>query len=273
MVTFIICVKHYKNCHSYETTWKLLENTLVSVCNQTDENFNVIVVSNKTLDDFSNHPKIKNVKFIEVDWDPPSSSDSWQINKQVRFQVGANQIRKDRGTKYILALSQVQRVNNENHYVMFVDADDFIHKKLAEYVNNSDKDFLKIVKGYKLGKWNTFKFMHKFKFNDVCGTCNITKVELLKERINLDNIKINSAQCDVLQTTSDYYLKNIIGAHPISFSYFEDKGYSGGVVPFFGAIYNCTHNEQHSGKGHRKLYKICTDAMIKDFSIKTFENL
>jgi len=270
MITFIICVKHYENCHSYKTTWKLLENTLVSVCNQTDKNFDVIVVSNKTLDDFSNHPKIKNVKFIEVDWKPPTSSDSWQINKQVRFQVGANQIRKDRGTKYILALSQVQKVNNENHYVMFVDADDFIHKKLAEYVNNSDKDFLKIVKGYKLGKWNTFKFMHKF--NDVCGTCNITKVELIKKEIDFNGINILSPQDDVLQTAKKRYLKMIIGDHRFPFSYFEDKGYSGGVVPFFGAIYNCTHDEQHSGKGDLKFAKKCTDEMIKDFSIKTLKD-
>ena len=60
------------------------------------------------------------------------------------------QIRLDRGTKYILALSQVQKVNDENHYVMFVDADDFIHKKLTEYINNSDVDLLKISKGFRL---------------------------------------------------------------------------------------------------------------------------
>tara|TARA_R110002167_G_scaffold366019_1_gene592665 strand:+ start:1437 stop:2180 length:744 start_codon:yes stop_codon:yes gene_type:complete len=246
-----------------------LENTLVSVCNQTDENFDVIVVSNKTLDDFSNNPKIKNVKFIEVDWEPPASSDAWQINSQTSSESGMEQVRKDKGTKYILALSQVQTVNNENHYVMFVDADDFIHKKLAEYVNNSDKDFLKIVKGYKLGNWNTFKFMHKF--NNVCGTCNITKVELIKKEIDFNGINILSPQDRVLQTTNNYYLKMIIGSHKWAFGYLKNKGYLGGVVPFFGAIYNCSHDEQHSGRGNMKLYNICTDEMIKDFSIKTLE--
>jgi len=269
MITFIICVKHYKNCHSYETTWKLLENTLVSVCNQTDKNFDVIVVSNKTLNDFSNNPKIKNIKFIEVDWKPPTSSDSWQIKKQVDFSIGMNQIRKDRGTKYILALSQVQKVNNENHYVMFVDADDFIHKKLAEYVNNSDKDFLKIDKGYKLGKQNTFKFLHSF--NRICGTCNIIKVEFLKEKINFDGITLNSPQQHILQSTNDYFLKMIIGSHSWVSRYLKKKGCSVSAVPFFGAIYNCTHDEQHSGKGDLKFKNTCTDKMIKDFTIKTLE--
>ncbi len=157
MITFIICVKHYENCHSYESTWKLLENTLVSVCNQTDENFDVIVVSNKTLDDFSNNPKIKNVKFIEVDWEPPSLSNQWQIRTQIDTGTAIAQIRLDRGTKYTLTLSQVQKTDNQNHYVMFVDADDFIHKKLAEYVNNSNKDFLKVSNGYMLGSKNSFR--------------------------------------------------------------------------------------------------------------------
>ena len=270
MITFIICVKHYENCHSYESTWKLLENTLVSVCNQTDENFDVIVVSNKTLDDFSNNPKIKNVKFIEVDWKPPALSNQWQICTQIDTHTALAQIRLDRGTKYTLALSQVQKKDNQNHYVMFVDADDFIHKKLAEYVNNSNKDFLKVSSGYMLASENSFKKLRPFDQN--CGTCNITKVELLKEEINFDNIKINSAQCDVLQTTSDHYLKKIIGAHPFSFDFFTKKGFNGGVVPFFGAIYNCTHNEQHSGKGDLIFNKKCSDEMIKDFSIKTLKD-
>lgn len=269
MITFIICAKHYENCHSYKATWKLLKNTLVSVCNQTDKNFDVIVVSNKTLDDFSNNTNIKNVKFIEVDWEPPALSDSWQLNSQVSECLGMDQARIDKGSKYILALSQVQKVNNQNHYVMFVDADDFIHKKLAEYVNNSDADLLKINKGYKLGKQNTWKFMHKF--NKICGTCNITKVELLKSEINFDNIKINSSQQHIIQSTNEYYLKMIIGAHKWSFNYFIEKGYTGGEIPFFSAIYNCTHNEQHSGQGDVVFNNKCSDKMIKDFSIQTLE--
>jgi hypothetical protein len=248
-----------------------LENTLVSVCNQTDKNFDVIVVSNKTLHDFSNNPKIKNVKFIEVDWEPPASSDAWQIKTQISKEDGVNQARIDKGSKYILAVSQVQKVNNENHYVMFVDADDFIHKKLAEYVNNSDKDFLKIVKGYKLGKRNKFNFLRRF--NIVCGTCNITKVELIKKEIDFYGINILSPQDRVLQTTNNYYLKMIIGAHPFSFDFFTKKGFNGGLVPFFSAIYNCTHDEQHSGRNNKTFrnQKICTDEMIKDFSIKTLK--
>ena len=63
----------------------------------------------------------------------------------------------------------------------------------------------------------------------------------------------------------------IIGSHRWSFEYLKNKGYLGDVVPFFGAIYNCTHNEQHSGKGDLIFKNKCSDEMIKDFSIKTLE--
>ena len=270
MITFIICVKHYENCHSYESTWQLLENTLASVCNQTDKNFDVIVVSNKTLNDFSGNPKIKNVKFIEVDWEPPASSESWQISRQVDHTVGMEQIRIDRGTKYILALSQSQKVNSENHYAMFVDADDFIHEKLAEYINNSDKDFLKIDRGFRLGNQHTFAEMGNF--SQVCGTSNITKLDLLKKPINFNNIDINSPQCDILKSTNNHFLKMIIGSHRFSFDFFKEKGFFGGVVPFHSAIYNCTHDEQHSGRGDVVFNDKCTRNMIKEFSIKTLSD-
>lgn len=270
MITFIICVKHPENCHSYESTWNLLENTLVSVCNQTDENFDVIVVSNKTLNNFSNNSKIKNVKFIEVDWGPPAPPNSWQIDRQTSRKLGLDRIRKDRGTKYILALSQVQKENNENHYVMFVDADDFINKKLADYVNNSNKDLLKVSKGYILGPENSFNELND-DFDEKCGTCNIIKIDLLKEEINFDGITVNSPQQHIIQSTCDYYLKMIIGSHRWVVDYFIEKGYISEKIPFSGAIYNCTHDEQHSGRIQTKLNKICTDEMIRDFSIKTLE--
>jgi len=272
MITFIISVKHYKNCHSYDTTWKLLENTLVSVCNQTDKNFNVIVVSNKTLNDFSNHPKIKNVRFLEVNWAPPAPTDSWQCHRQVEPGVGMSQIKKDRGTKYALALSQIQKANKENHYVMFVDADDFIHKKLARYVNNSKKDFLKVKKGYKLLKQNKLSDMNNF--SATCGTSNITKLNILKKEINFNEINLNCSQEDIINSTTKFYLYNIIGAHQKSFQYFSKKGYKGESIPFRAAVYNCTHDEQHSGSARALDIDLSTKNecgfwVKKAFSIKT----
>lgn len=268
MITFIICVKHYENCHSYDNTWELLKNTLVSVCNQTDKNFDVIVVSNKTLDEFTDNTKIKNVKFIEVDWKPPTTSDDWQIKTQTTQWQGMSHIRLDRGTKYTLGLRNVEkRKCKQNHYVMFVDADDFIHRDLAKYINNSNKDLLKVDRGIKLGTKNTFDYMNNFSAR--CGTSNIIKIELLTQEINFDGVSRNPKREQIIKTTNNFFLKMIIGSHNWSFKYFQDKGYTGDEIPFLAAVYNCSHEEQHSGNETLEFKNKCSPDMIKDFSILT----
>ena len=261
MVTFITCVKHYENCHSYNDTWNLLENTLVSVCGQLDDRFEVIVVSNKTLNEFPDNPKIKNVKFIEVDWPPPSSPNSWQIDTQVTQSVGMHQIRLDRGTKYILALNEV----DDDNYVMFVDADDFIHRDLVRTIHNSDKDFLRINRGFKMGVANSFQ--HIDNFEKECGTCNITKASILKEQINFKNIDLTSSQNTIIRSTQKFYLIKLMGSHSFSWRYFKRKGYKGGDIGFRAAIYNCSHNEQHSGKANLKYSQKMSKCMKTHFNI------
>ena len=268
MITFIISVKHYENSHSYGTTWKLLENTLASVCNQSNDNFNVIVISNKTLDAFKGNPKIKNVKFLELNWAPPATRDSWQIGNQITGEVGMDQIRIDRGTKHTLGLNEVLKAKSDkNHYVMFVDADDFIHRDLVKYIyENTCIDFFRIKKGYKLGKDYTYEKMNNF--SNVCGTSNITRIDLLSKNLNLQDITLNSTQGKILQTTDDYYLKMILGSHKFSYQYFKELGHTGQAINFPAAIYNCSHSEQHSGKDNIQFQHKLTDSMKEDFSVK-----
>lgn len=261
MVTFIICVKHYENCHSYNDTWDLLENTLVSVCGQLDDRFEVIVVSNKTLNEFPDNPKIKNTKFIEVDWPPPSSPKNWQVDTQVSQSVGMSQIRLDRGTKYILALSEV----DDDNYVMFVDADDFIHRDLVRTIHNSNKDFLKINKGIMMGVDDSFEYINSFYIE--CGTCNITKASMLKENIDFKKVNLNSSQKTVIKSTQKFYLMRVIGSHMFCWRYFKRKGYEGGNINFRAAIYNCSHNEQHSGKANLKFSQKMSESMKMHFNI------
>jgi hypothetical protein len=39
-------------------------------------------------------------------------------------------------------------------------------------------------------------------------------------------------------------------------------------IPFPAAVYNCSHNEQHSGRGNLKLSLKLTEEQIKNFNIK-----
>jgi len=262
MVTFIICVKHHRNCHSYNDIWDLLEKTLVSVCGQLDDRFEVIVVSNKTLNTFPENKKIKKVKFIEVDWLPPSLSNAWQIGAQVEYRsTGLPEVRLDKGTKYILALSEV----DDDNYVMFVDADDFIHRDLVRTIHNSGKDLLRINKGFKMGVDDTFKRVGDF--NKKCGTCNITKASILKKQIDFKNVDLTSSQDIIIRSTKKFYLLKLMGSHQFFWRYFTHKGYEGGDINFRAAIYNCSHNEQSSGKPNLKYSQKMSKSMKMHFNI------
>ncbi len=74
MLVFVTAVKHPENSKSYEDVWQLLNNTLYSVCSQTDTDFRVVVVCDKKMPLFHNAKLINTyTNFIEVDF--PSHSD------------------------------------------------------------------------------------------------------------------------------------------------------------------------------------------------------
>ena len=177
-ITFIISVVPYYICTDYEKYWKLLENTLVSICGQTYENFDVIVVSNKTLNTFADNKKIKNVKFIEVNWESLETFHFPGIRQRTRF---------DKGTKYTVAISEALKYSDEeNHYAMIVDADDFVHRGIGDYINhNNDTDVFRVVKGFKLKQNGMIRKTRTkgdgWKFSFRCGTSNVVKLNLLNQ--------------------------------------------------------------------------------------------
>lgn len=69
MLVFVTCVKHPENSQSYDEVWRLLNNTLYSVCSQQDTDFRVIVVCDKQLPLFHHEELInKYTDFVEVDF-------------------------------------------------------------------------------------------------------------------------------------------------------------------------------------------------------------
>jgi hypothetical protein len=74
MLIFVTAVKHPDNSESYEDVWRLLNNTLYSVCSQNDTNFRVVVVCDKKMP-LNHHANLINkyTDFVEVDF--PSHSD------------------------------------------------------------------------------------------------------------------------------------------------------------------------------------------------------
>ena len=131
MITFITTIRHPDNSNDYNRVWNILRNTLRSICSQTNNDYKVIVVTNKILDDFKSDSKIKNLEFVEVDFDAPTTDLSLRARDRTP-------VRLDKSTKYIRGLIYAKKYNSK--YTMFFDSDDFISNKLVDYISTNDKD-------------------------------------------------------------------------------------------------------------------------------------
>ena len=85
--------------------------------------------------------------------------------------------------------------------------------------NNLHADMIRVYNGIKLGVDNTYKFRDRF--NYICGTCNIIKINAIADPINFGIIQ-NDTQEEVLKSVDDYYLKMILGSHKFMYKHFVE---------------------------------------------------
>jgi glycosyltransferase involved in cell wall biosynthesis len=258
MLVFITSIRNPLNSNSYDKVWKLLGNTLNSVCNQKDQDFKVIVVANKILHKFEDNKKIKEkVEFLKVEFDPPTD-----INNP---KTGRDAIKFDRGTKYIAGLMAARKYNPS--HIMFFDADDYVSEKISSLVNeNPQENGWFMQDGYLLANDKIVEFSPFFNF---CGTSNIVKISNILEEIESSKISETSSQKEIIDSTSDHYLKMIIGSHRFLPEYFEKKGLPMKPFAIPGAIYNMETGENHSfhtSEQHQGWKKVSKE-IIDEFSI------
>jgi hypothetical protein len=266
MLTFIIPVKHFDNCFSYKNTWKILEDTLRSISGQTDDRFNVIVVSNKTLNNFSNKNQIRNTQFIELNWPPAAQKNKWQLRTQIPRHQGISAVRRDKGLKYIVGITEAIKKLTEQDHIMLMDADDFIHKDLTKRVIELNKDLISINKGYMLGKEDSYKILNDF--SQHCGSCNIGRVSMLTSQFKNKALSEHPSEKEASLCCEKPYRDEILGSHKIFFSFFKERGYASYLINTPAAIYNCSHREQNFGRKKRKFKKKITKKMKLDFCLK-----
>lgn len=230
LITFVTSVRHPDNSNDYELVWKLLENTLISVSSQTNQDFEIIVVANKILDDFSSHPIIKNIKFIKVGFSAP-------ITEGEKIHTGMKVIEIDRGTKYAIGA-----VASQSDNIMFFDADDFVHKDIVQYISDHpDFSSYKIKKGYTIAGE---RFNKNNIFQGCCGTSQIVKTSCLLK--HLKGLNINSNQQEILEVAGDYFVRKVLGDHHKICSMFQPCH----DIPFRAAVYYLFNGQNHGLKMH-----------------------
>lgn len=272
-ISFLISVKHYDNSYCYKETWESLRKTLVSVCAQTQDNFNVVVVSNKTLSTFENENRIKNTKFIEVDWAPTFPKKLWLKGEGEDIDVIPENSNKrnldndlihiDMACKYLVGLCELRKTSRPEDYFMTVDADDFIHKEIvSEVLSDPTPDMYRIVHGIQLGLENSWNWLRPF--YKWCGTSRIVRMGILDKELNFEcSEKIPSKEM-ILSKVDNFFLKKIIGDHQKIYKFFSKKGFTVKDLSIAGAAYNCGHNEQSAGTGWQKKLKNQVNKWVLD---------
>jgi glycosyltransferase involved in cell wall biosynthesis len=256
MFVFITSVKHPHHSKSYEKVWGLLKNTLKSICNQTDDDFRVIVVCNDVPDEFKDISTVAgHTTFVRVPFPPIPRNDE---------QPKAH-IKLDKGTKRAVGLREAAKYSPD--YVMFFDADDFVGRDIVEYCRaHPGRNGWYIHKGYLLLGDLYAKQNH---FNRRCGTCNIISFGLLMK--HLDASKINPLDRDsIVSSVDNFFLNFILGSHKYAPDFFQERGTPLKRYPRRAAIWLLDHGENvldnQAGKVNRRLRPM-DDGMRDYFNI------
>lgn len=175
-MVFIIPVKSAVISASWVKFSKLFERCIRSVCQQTDQDFQVVVVCNeKPISDFD-HP---NIHYVFVDFQPPTpeATDAFK---------GLHSPKEADKSKKILAGLEYARQFNSTH-VMVVDADDCISNNIVAFVKkHPDIDGWYSKMGYVYREGSKFIFKKLDKFSSLCGTSVIVKPQFIKGIITPD---------------------------------------------------------------------------------------
>lgn len=261
MLVFVTSVMHPQSANSYRRIWELLNNTLVSVCSQTDRDFKVIVVCNKILLLSHDSELIhKNTCFVQVDFpcpgpetrekimrlgklNPPAGDAAWEEEGQF-FEERVNDrlnIRTDKGSKLIVGLLAAREYSPE--YVLFFDADDFLINDMASFVNtNPGRKGWIMSRGYRMLGDKTVPFYRKESF---CGTGNTFSYDLLSCKIPA-LLSTHSSQVEIFSGVETEFMLMALGSHRHTRSYFRKASVDLEEFPFSGVVHLLGTGENHS---------------------------
>jgi len=211
MLAFIIPLKSSQVSGSWDLVCKLFERTLRSVCNQTSSDYHVIVVCHEKPEIGFNSPQII---YVQVDF-PLLEADyaSKEKDKMLKMQVG---------------LLHAKDMNAS--HVMFVDADDCVSRRLAEFVyQNPDQNGWFLSKGFDyqedIGRLRARNKNLHLRTN----TSHIIKLDLLEPEMQIHSDEVKRGDCLLY--------------HIDTASILRERGTPLHLLPFRGVIYITDNGE------------------------------
>lgn len=231
MLVFITSVRHPHNATDYSRVERLLQRTLTSVCAQNDRDFRVVVVANQPL----SVATTKEVETVVVDFPPPSDHHGSQIDREA--------ILRDKGTKLAVGLLAARR--HPATHIMPFDADDFVSRRLAGFVNNHPNDT-----GWYIPKGHVYYERRGLtrrinNFHERCGTSFVIRQDLYGSA----DLPVTMTQDALYEGFGEFVVRELLGSHKVALEHFCAVGTPLQPLPFRGAAYTLETGENWSGDG------------------------
>lgn len=213
MLVFVIPLKSPQASNNWEKVSQLFARCLKSVCNQTSDSFQVIVVCHQQPNIDWSHPR---VNYLKVDFPVPENPD-------IRTK------RKDRVRKVITGYLQARQLNPS--HVMKVDADDCVSKHIAAFVEqNIQSNGWLVNSGYEYRHGSRFIYRRTQDFYRHCGTSTIINYQLLNLPENPETLEYDKL--------IKYHLP-----HSRTDRILQHRGITLDYLPFNGAVYAIKNGE------------------------------
>ncbi len=177
MLVFLIPLKSKQVSKDWIHVTRLLERCILSILHQTSDKFKLIIVCHERPDITIEHPAIS---YLEVDFPPPVLGQANIIG----------QMDRDKNQKMLLGVEYANQFNPS--HVMFVDADDCVSYRIAEFVNqHPDMNGWFFDAGYVYEDGQDRIYYKRNNFYLMSGTSHIINYALVR---NMTSIYIDSGE-------------------------------------------------------------------------------
>ncbi len=249
LITFIIPVRHQDNARDWALLKENLSQTIASVANQSNSDWQALIVANHGAD-LPALPERFRVTYVDF-----SPNVLHELNHSPSREDFLDAFRLDKGRRVLAGMLDAK----DSRYFMIVDDDDFVHRGVVDFVaGQAGANGWVIDHGY-IWDHNGTIIMEHDDFNHVCGTCLIIRSDLYQLP-------------EDFRTASQEWIKSRLGSHHRITEILADAGTPLSTLPFRGAIYRVAHGGSHS-KTPSLLKKYFLSLYAIRHPIRTFRNL
>ena len=211
MLIFIVPLKSKAVAGSWQRVSQLFFRTVASACAQTSPEFRVVVACHEIPEGDFSHPRLE---FVQVSHPSPANAADMRVDMQRKHLSGLN---------HSLAYSPT--------HVMFLDSDDLVSNRLAEYVAaHSSENGWYLRSGYFFCERQPRLHLERRRFDEWCGSAHIVRPEHLGfmmgsgDRLVYDHRQLNRR--------------------------LREQGTPISPLPFKGAVYAISHGENFNDYEH-----------------------